>query len=78
MAETIKEFTNAEITQASLSNDGSIFTVFTNDANTTRVVREVQVQDSPFNSGDATFEVGVKDISVSSSNFYALCSDFSC
>lgn len=57
MAETIKEFTNAEITQASLSNDGSIFTVFTNDANTTRVVREVQVQDSPFNSGDATFEV---------------------
>ena len=23
-------------------------------------------------------EVGVKDISVSSSNFYALCSDFSC
>jgi len=57
MAETIKELTNATVTDASLSNDGSRLAVFTNDANTTRVVREVQVQDTTFNAGDATFEI---------------------
>lgn len=57
MAETIKELTNATVTQASMSNDGTSLAVFTNDANTTRVVREVQVQDTTFSTTDAKFSV---------------------
>lgn len=57
MAEEIKQFTNTTFTQADLSVDGSTIPVFTNDASTTRVVREVQVQDSDIGSSDATFAI---------------------
>lgn len=57
MAETIKQFTNTTFTQADLSVDGSTIPVFTNDASTTKVVREIQVQDSDIKSGDATFAI---------------------
>jgi hypothetical protein len=57
MAEEIKQFTNTTFTQADLSVDGSTIPIFTNDASTTRVVREVQVQDSDIGSSDATFAI---------------------
>lgn len=57
MAEEIKQFTNTTFTQADLSVDGSTIPIFTNDASTTRVVREVQVQDSDIESSDATFAI---------------------
>jgi hypothetical protein len=53
MPETIKQFTNGVITVSSLEADRATLPIFTNDSSTTRIVRDIQVQDSDISSSEA-------------------------
>ncbi len=68
MPETIKQFTNEVITATSLSSDGSTLPIFTNNGSTTRVLRDIQVQDSDILPAEATLEVGGTTVADSFEN----------
>ena len=53
MPETIKQFINGTVTQTSLEADRATLPIFTNDSSTTRIVRDIQVQDSDILSSEA-------------------------
>jgi len=53
MPETIKQFINGTVTQTSLEADRATLPIFTNNSSTTRIVRDIQVQDSDILSSEA-------------------------
>ena len=53
MPETIKQFINGTITQTSLEADRATLPIFTNNSSTTRIVRDIQVQDSDISVEEA-------------------------
>ena len=57
MPETIKQFINGTVTQTSLEADRATLPIFTNDSSTTRIVRDIQVQDSDILSAEANLVI---------------------
>jgi hypothetical protein len=53
MPETIKQFINGTVTQTNLEADRATLPIFTNDSSTTRIVRDIQVQNSDISASEA-------------------------